>query len=637
MMTTRLIPSILLFGMAAFLIACGGGGGGGGGNSGSTTPSLSGVAAIGVALTNASVTLKDSTGKTATTSTDESGNFIFNNINSFTPPLMLQVKGAAAGKNYVLHSLMTIAPVQGSNILNVTPATDAITTQTLGADPEVTFDTVAAIQKIDPAKLVEAKAKLVAALKDAMANLNIENLDVMTGKFAADKTGMDKLFDLVEFSSDSSTGEIKLTNKNTRSSSTFYLNTKSANVKKIIVSKEEASFDLSGINLFVQNLVKAINNNDLNSYFQIHDLDYLDQGTNLAILKSKVSKINFYTKLDGVDFFIKKCDHLAKICIGTPYLTRSKIDDSFSSPVIIKLGQNGKWGIYGDQAPLNIDFYPMYTRNELINSQTKQLITATDNVGIYLSFSGESCGGCEDNKYKSAVFEISLDGGTNNSSLLKLNTKASTNLSTRTFIGLDEGNGNIAEGTRINGLDGYFFKIENKKIIADYNNALQSGLLKIRVKAFTAVDYGGQSVSWEPQVLIPLFDPPSAESLQTAANAINTQKLTIDQKTLGTDELTFDGKNINISYFNVSNTSTHWGYGSNYLSVDTLAFNGVVTAAKIKAICDKEIALLTSEQEKAREKNTCTELGKDGFLINQASLISQNAQGGRVYLSKELQ
>lgn len=166
---------------------------------------------------------------------------------------------------------------------------------------------------------------------------------------------------------------------------------------------------------------------------------------------------------------------------------------------------------------------------------------------------------------------------------------------------------------------------------------MQSGLLKIRVKAYTVINYGGQSESWEPQVLIPLFDPPSVESLQTAANPINTQKLTIDQKTLGTDKLTFDGKKIIISDFTASNTTTYWSYEINYLSEDTLAFKGVVTPAKIKANCDKQIALLTSEQEKARQKKTCAELGKDGFLINQASLISQNAQGGRVHLSKKLQ
>jgi hypothetical protein len=636
-MLSRMIQSILLSGMTALLIACGGGGSSGKTAAPAATYSLSGVAAIGAALASASVTLKDSTGKTEITTTDDSGNFSFSNISSFTPPLMLQAKGTAAGQSYILHSVMTSTPAQGTNTLNVTPATEAITTQTLGADPGDTFDDAVKIKKIDPAKLVETKTKLAAALKDAITNLNIDNMDFMMGKFTADKTGMDKLFDLVEFSSDSSTGEIKLTNKNTRSSSTFYSNTKSNDVKKIIVSKEEASLDLSGINLFIQNLVKAMNNNDLNAFFQIYDKNYLHQGTNLALLKSKVTSINFDTKLDGVDFFIKKCDPLTKICIGTPYLTRSKIDDSFSSPVIIKLGQDGKWGIYGDQAPFNIDFYPMYTRYELINSQSKQINTATDNVGVYLEFSGESCGGCNDNKYKSAIFEFSLDGGTNYSSFLKLNTRARSNLSTLTYLGLDEGNGNITEGTWINGLGGYFFKFENKKFIADYNNALQSGLLKIRIKAFTAIDYGGQSVSWEPQVLISLFDPPSAESLQTAANPINTQKLTIDQKTLGTDKLTFDGKNINISYFNASNTSTHWDYGSNYLSADTLAFKGVVTPAKIKANCDKKIDSLTSEQEKAREKNTCTELGKDGFLINQASLISQNAQGGRVHLTKLLQ
>jgi hypothetical protein len=227
-----MIQSILLSGTTALLIACGGGGSSGKTAASAATSSLSGVAAIGAALARASVTLKDSTGKTETTTTDDSGNFSFSNISSFTPPLMLQVKGNVAGQSYMLHSMMTSTPAQGTNTLNVTPATEAITTQTLGADPEVIFNDPAKIKKIDPAKLADTKAKLVAALKDAITNLNIDNMDFMTGKFTADKTGMDKLFDLVEFSSDSSTGEIKLTNKNTRSSSTFYSNTKSNDVKK---------------------------------------------------------------------------------------------------------------------------------------------------------------------------------------------------------------------------------------------------------------------------------------------------------------------------------------------------------------------------------------------------------------------
>lgn len=116
-MSIRLIQSGLLSAMAALLIACGGGGGGSA--SVPPTPSLSGLAAIGMALANATVTLKDSNGKTETTTADESGNFNFNNISSFTPPLMLQVKGSAAGLNYVLHSLMASALVQGIRVLSL--------------------------------------------------------------------------------------------------------------------------------------------------------------------------------------------------------------------------------------------------------------------------------------------------------------------------------------------------------------------------------------------------------------------------------------------------------------------------------------------------------------------------------------
>ena len=48
-MLNRLIPSRLLSGLTALLIACGGGGGGAGNVSAPSTPSLSGVAAIGMA------------------------------------------------------------------------------------------------------------------------------------------------------------------------------------------------------------------------------------------------------------------------------------------------------------------------------------------------------------------------------------------------------------------------------------------------------------------------------------------------------------------------------------------------------------------------------------------------------------
>jgi hypothetical protein len=628
MMTTRLIPSILLFGMAALLVACGGGGGGGGGNSGSTTPSLSGVAAIGVALTNASVTLKDSTGKTATTSTDESGNFIFNNINSFTPPLMLQVKGAAAGKNYVLHSLMTIAPVQGSNILNVTPATDAITTQTLGADPEVTFDTVAAIQKIDPAKLVEAKAKLVAALKDAMANLNIENLDVMTGKFAADKTGMDKLFDLVAFSPDSKTGAITLTNKNTNESTTVNSSAKPTDVPKLVLSKSDASFDLSGIDKFVQSFIAIANANDLTKFRQIVDLDYLHQGsTYTKAIEEESNATNSTTKLTGGGYAVQKCDPTTKVCNGTLNLKISGV--SFPLYMPIKLGADGNWRFYGDRAPFYIDMYPVFIHSEAIDSTTKTATSTADKVGIALDFSGDSCGSCNDNKYKSSLFEMSTDSGATYSLLFKIQN---------TSMKLEDGNGNVTALERDDDLDQYFLPTVDTKTITAFNTALQAGQLKLRIKAYTSTNYTGTPVVWEPQVLAPLF------TKESAAPTLEAQKLTIDAKSLGTASVSFTGKNLIESFFGAdyttttttSATTTKYSYKEYFSFEELSALNGVVTTATINSQCNKELTLTTNQTDINWRKTQCEALSKPGVIINEAVLLSQTPQGGRVYLKKKI-
>ncbi len=437
-MLSRMIQSFLLSGMTALLIACGGGGA----STSATTQSLAGVAAIGTALANATVTLKDSTGKTETTTTDESGNFSFSNVSSFTPPLMLQVKGSAAGTSYVLHSLMTTTPAQGTNTLNVTPATDAIVTQTLGADPAVTFNDASKIKNIDPAKLADAKAKLLAALKDAMSNLNIDNMDVMTGKFTADKTGMDKLFDLVEFSSNSTNGEIQLTNKNTRSSTTVNSNTATNSVTKLVLSKEEASLDLSGIDKFVQSLINAYNNKDQNAFSQLTDSAYLNQGENLEMAKAGFS--TNIAKLSGAGYAVKKCDPNTKVCSGILNIKISGV--TYPQFMPIKLGADGKWRAYGNQAPFDIDFYPIYIHSESINSSTKIATQTKDTVGIALNFSGDSCGECNDKKYKSSVFEMSIDGGQSYSSLFKLKSKTITNTNNSTYtisMGLVDGNGNV--------------------------------------------------------------------------------------------------------------------------------------------------------------------------------------------------
>ena len=154
------------------------------------------------------------------------------------------------------------------------------------------------------------------------------------------------------------------------------------------------------------------------------------------------------------------------------------------------------------------------------------MVKTKDAVGFYLDFTGDSCGDCNDGKYKSARLEFSFDNGITYSPFLKLTQK--TESSTYSFMGLDKGNGNITMGESLGGLGHFFYQFENAQFITDYNNALQSGKLRSRFTAFSLANYQGTSVEWVPQVLSPLFEPPAADSLQTSANPIKAQQLFID-------------------------------------------------------------------------------------------------------------
>ena len=613
----------LLSGMTAFLIACGGSG-----SADKNTSSLSGVVAIGTAMSNASVTLKDGNGKTETTTTDESGNFVFSNVSGFTPPLMLQVKGTVAGQSYVLHSLMTSTPALGSNTLNVTPATDAIVTQALGSDPIGIFNDAEKIKKIDPAKLSESKAKVLAALKDAMAKLNIDNVDVMSGKFTANKTGMDKLFDLLEFSSDSSTGAVKLTNKNTKATITVNADAKLSDVSTIAMSQEEASLNISGIDDFVKLLLQVLNKNDQNALSSIVDKDYLDRGKNFQKLKESM-KDESTTQLAGSGYSVKKCDPSTKVCYGTMNFKFALTGVTYPAYMPIKQGPDGKWRAYGDQAPFYIEFYPLMARSETIDSNQK-VIDSKNNFGFSIDFPGNSCFDCNDHKYKSSIFELSTDAGKSFSTFLRLNSDLS--MTYPMYMGVDEGSGKISARQWLDGIGTNFVKFEDNPLINSYNQALAAGLVKIRITAYTDVDYKGSSVTWEPQSLAPLFN-----SQANVDALLKTQELSIDEKTLGTGQLKFTGKNLMDSYFSAIDSTGKNGAGQYFSYEDATMLNGVVTPSKMKNECEINLQYYKKPQDIAYEKQKCITLNANNLLINQAILIAQNAQGSRIYLSKKLQ
>ena len=188
---------------AAALVACGGGG--------TATPTdtsayVSGTAAYGAPLANASITVQDSTGKTVTATADSAGLYRAL-VTGFTSPLLVTAIGNSGDAVRTYRALMSATVAAGiTGHANVTPLTDAIVAMASsdGKSPEE-FADVAKLKGIDPDRLAKAVSALAAIIKDVAADLGVANFDPLTAEFKADRSsGGDKLLDTIKVSIDSS-------------------------------------------------------------------------------------------------------------------------------------------------------------------------------------------------------------------------------------------------------------------------------------------------------------------------------------------------------------------------------------------------------------------------------------------------
>ena len=131
----------LLATMFAFLAGCGGGGGGGttGGTTGTTpttTQTITGTAATGAALAGATITVKDSLGNTASTTTANNGTFTLS-VTGMTPPFILQASLPGTLGVYNLYSglpTLNMTTTSTTNV-NITPITTLVMYELKGSDP----------------------------------------------------------------------------------------------------------------------------------------------------------------------------------------------------------------------------------------------------------------------------------------------------------------------------------------------------------------------------------------------------------------------------------------------------------------------------------------------------------------------
>ncbi|SNS31023.1 hypothetical protein SAMN06265795_102154 [Noviherbaspirillum humi] len=190
---TRNATLPLIAAIVALLGACSGGGGAvsqadtPAAGSGST---LSGTVAVGAPMLDATITVRDANGQTATASAADDGSYGNLPVAGMTPPFTIQSCGLVGANYTCLYSV-----VQDAGTANVTPLTHAALALAVGQDPSVLFDGAAALPSADSIKAQAAKLKT--ALGDLASKAGIADADFATTAFSADRTGMDKLLDAV--------------------------------------------------------------------------------------------------------------------------------------------------------------------------------------------------------------------------------------------------------------------------------------------------------------------------------------------------------------------------------------------------------------------------------------------------------
>ena len=179
----------------SLLAACGGGDGS---SSSSSSTSLSGVAATGAAMANASITVYDATGKSLTASADANGNFSLSDVSGLKAPLLV----VAQNNTYTLTAL--VAKISGDKVTgNVNQLTDQIAANVSGAGTQALIDlfkagntstiTAALITEKTTALRADIAAVLTAAGLDASSFNPVSTLMQVGDAY-------DKVLDQVAFS-----------------------------------------------------------------------------------------------------------------------------------------------------------------------------------------------------------------------------------------------------------------------------------------------------------------------------------------------------------------------------------------------------------------------------------------------------
>lgn len=207
MLDTKIVRLTVCASLVAVLAACGGGGSGAAsgtsssGSSGTTTAStMTGTAAIGNALANATVTVTDANGKTVTATSGANGAYSVS-ISGLTAPFVIMAADPSSASGNLYSVVASATTSNGAAVIaNVTPLTTAIAALlTAGGNPG-TLTQSGGASAVTSSAVSAAVAKLNAALATILTanGLSAASFDPIGAAFTPNQMGADAVIDSVK-------------------------------------------------------------------------------------------------------------------------------------------------------------------------------------------------------------------------------------------------------------------------------------------------------------------------------------------------------------------------------------------------------------------------------------------------------
>jgi hypothetical protein len=343
---------ILAASSLGLLVACGGGGS-------ANTSFPKGLAAVGAPISAGVLSAIDASGRTASTTIADDGSYSIDFLSTLQLPVLLKAEGVSGGRPTVHFGVITSAT---DTTVNVTPVSTAVVAQVMQADPGVVF---AAADTSKIALLTSAQVSAtnvifgnaLSAARTAAGITGSGALDFLNTPFSADKTGLDKLLDLVKISVQPDRS-VQLKNKTADGVTTVSSGGTVSGALGTIGSIDTAGIDILGRAIQASFANGAAGwRNSSQSVLNLFSSSFLHGGNNASALISDIA--GQADDMAGAEFLpakILNCSNTGAFPVCEVLYTVKYTDGGFEPFIFPASLEGGSWKIYGDQAPVHTEY-----------------------------------------------------------------------------------------------------------------------------------------------------------------------------------------------------------------------------------------------------------------------------------------